>query len=140
MALCLSTAIVNGQEWTMDTVRWGNYHFISELPHDFKRDINIYSEGILVSYMSTDSAFFTIFHGYNAVMSLYRQQEFDTLKIDSNTYSGVINGTEKYWKAMKISEELMWSYSLVNKECLEVFDRIFESFKAEPIRKAGNAK
>lgn len=135
LAFCLISSTACAQKWTADTVRFGSYQFILELPEDFIKDVDTYTEGVFVNYGFPDTAFFSIFHGYNATVSLYKQEEFDTLKIESNIYSGVIKHTGKYWKAKRISNELIWSYNHVNKDRLYLFDRIFESFRADTIAK-----
>lgn len=129
IVLCLLSYTVNGQSWTTDTIEFGDKIFLTELPDNFKRQIDNYTEGVFINYLFPDTSTFSIFYGYNGTISLYRQLEFDTLSVKTNIYEGTIGKTGKYWKAYKHSDELIFWYNLVNREELNVFQRIFMSFK-----------
>ncbi|MEP1780943.1 hypothetical protein [Reichenbachiella sp.] len=133
----MSGFYVNGQNWTTDTLSWGNKLFITELPDNFKRSTNNYTEGVFLHYIFPDSSTVTIFHGWNAAVSLYKQGNFDTLKVNSNVYSGRIRPTGKLWKAVRKSDNLIYWYNLVPSEQEQTFDRVLKSFELKTERKGG---
>ncbi len=129
MTLCLLSYTANGQSWITDTIIFGNKIFVTELPDNFKRHIDNYTEGVFINYLFPDTSVFSIFYGYNSKIKLYRQTEFDTLSVKSNIYEGTIGQNGKHWKAYKHSDELIFWYNLVNKKELNIFERILKSFK-----------
>lgn len=121
--------VAQGQNWAFDSLKWGSKVFIVELPDTFRRSVSSYKEGVFVHYISPDTSEFAVFYGWNAVVTLYKQEDFDTLSADANIFTGTIRELDRHWKANKQSEHFIYWYNLVKPEQLETFDRIFNSFE-----------
>ncbi|MEQ8470977.1 MAG: hypothetical protein RIC35_07325 [Marinoscillum sp.] len=108
-----------------------------ELPNNFKRTSDNYTEGIILSYVFPDSSLVTIFYGWNATLTPYRQEEFDTLSVNSNVFSGTIGSSGKLWKAVKISDNFMYWYNMVNAYQQATFERTLNSVELKTKRSGG---
>ncbi len=137
LLLFLAAFSANGQNWTTDTLNWGNKLLTIKLPDDFKLITDNYTEGVILHYIFADTSIVTIFHGYNAILTPYRHAEFDTLSVNSNISSGTIGRTEKLWKVVKKSASFMYWYNLVNPEQEENFERILNSIELKTKRSGG---